>query len=132
MYAITLFAFSALLFAVHVPYGTFLHSAVALLPHAYLAALLGIAAVVRWVARRRPSWDAPRATRVFSAMVVGVVLLGSVVGSWITLRAWRSEHDLREQVLTGLATAPATDRLMSPDSGAYSYLGDRAGIVTPG
>ena len=81
VYAITLFAFSALLFAVHVPYGTFLHSAVALLPHAYLAALLGIAAAVRWVARRRPSWDAPRATRVFSAMVVGVVLLGSVVGS---------------------------------------------------
>jgi hypothetical protein len=131
VYAITLFAFSALLFAVHVPYGTFLHSAVALLPHAYLAALLGIAAVVRWVARRRPSWDAPRATRVFTAMVVGVVLVGSVVGTWITLRAWRSEHDLREQLLTGLATAPPSDRLMSPDSGAYSYLGGRSGIVTP-
>ena len=47
------------------------------------------------------------------------------------MRAWRSEHDLREQVLTGLAAAPAGDRLMSPDSGAYSYLGDRPGIVTP-
>ena len=131
VYAITLFTFSALLFAVHVPYGTFLHSAVALLPHAYLAALLGIAATVRWVARRRPSWDAPRATRVFSAMVVGVVLLGSVAGTWITLRAWRSEHDLREQVVAALATVPAADRLMSPDSGAYRYLAGRSGIVTP-
>ena len=41
---LTLFAFSALLFAVHVPYGTFLHSAVALVPHAYL---------LRWWASRR-------------------------------------------------------------------------------
>ena len=46
IYGLTLFAFSALLFAVHVPYGTFLHSAVALVPHAYLAGLIGIAVAV--------------------------------------------------------------------------------------
>ena len=80
VYGLTLFAFSALLFAVHVPYGTFLHSAVALVPHAYIAALVGIAGAVDWVARRRPSWNPPRARRVFTAMVVGVVVLGSVGG----------------------------------------------------
>ena len=101
MYGLTLFAFSALLFAVHVPYGTFLHSAVALVPHAYIAALVGIAGAVDWVARRRPSWNPPRARRVFTWMVVGVVVLGSVGGSWITLRAWTREADLRTAVVVG-------------------------------
>ena len=131
MYALTLFAFSGLLFAVHVPYGTFLHSAVALLPHAYLLSLVGLGAAVTWIARRRPSWDAPRATRVFSAMVVGVVLLGAVAGTWLTVRVWRAEHDLREQVATALADVPHADRLMSPDAGGYRYLTGREGIVTP-
>ena len=131
VYGITLFAFSALLFAVHVPYGTFLHSAVALVPHAYLAALVGIAAAVDWVAARRPSWNPPRARRVFTWMVVGVVALGSVGGAFITLRAWRSDMDLRVAVTAGLADAPAVDRVMSPDAGAYRYLAGRAGIVTP-
>ena len=40
-YAALLFAFSALVSAVHVPGGTFIHSAVALAPHGYVLALLG-------------------------------------------------------------------------------------------
>ena len=70
VYAVVLFAFSGILFAVHVPQGTFLHSAVALVPHAYLLAVIGIGVAVRWVAARRPSWDAPRATRNFTVIVV--------------------------------------------------------------
>ncbi len=66
VYATTLFLSSGLLFAVHVPNGTFLHSAVALIPYAYLLALVGIGGVVGVIARRRPSWDAARATRVFT------------------------------------------------------------------
>ena len=99
VYAITLLAFSALLFAVHVPYGTFLHSAVALLPHAYLLALLGVAAAVRWVARRRSSWNPERATVVFTAMTVAVTLLGSVIATWIIDRQWRAEQDLHAAVV---------------------------------
>ena len=131
VYGVTLFAFSALLFAVHVPYGTFLHSAVALVPHAYVAALVGIAGAVDWVAARRPSWNPPRARRVFTAMVVGVVALGSVGGGWITLRAWRHEMDQRAPIVAALAQAPAGDRVMSPDAGAYRYLTGHPGVVTP-
>ena len=65
-YGLAFLAFSAVVSAVHVPHGTFLHSAVALIPHAYLLALIGVEVVVRWVAHRRNSWDAPRATRRFS------------------------------------------------------------------
>ena len=56
VYALTLFAASGLLFAVHVPHGTFIHSAVALLPHTFVLVIVGVGGVVQWVARRRP-WD---------------------------------------------------------------------------
>jgi hypothetical protein len=131
VYAITLFAFSALLFAVHVPYGTFLHSAVALLPHAYLLALIGIAAAVQRVAARRSSWDAPRATAIFTATALAGTLVGAIGGSFIALRAWDAEHELRGQIVAAMATAPEGERVMSPDAGAYRYLAGRAGIVTP-
>ena len=131
VYAVTLFAFNALVFAVHVPYGTFLHSAVALLPHAYLVTLLGIGAAVAWVARHRRSWNPERATRVFTAMAIVVVAVGAIGASLLTIRQWRAERDLRVSVGATLDTTPVTDRVMSPDAGGYSYIADRGGIVTP-
>lgn len=131
-YAVLLFAFAALVSAVHVPYGTFMHSAVALVPHGYLLALLGVAVLVRWVAARRSAWDAPRATRVFSIMLVTVSLVVSVVGTVLTVRGWRTERDSRATVLAALAErAEADDVVMSPDPGAYNYYGGWRGIVTP-
>ena len=52
-YAALLFGFSTLVSAVHVPGGTFIHSAVALAPHAYILALEGVAVAVAWIAARR-------------------------------------------------------------------------------
>jgi hypothetical protein len=66
VYAAILFAFSALVSAVHVPGGTFIHSAIALAPFTYILALEGVAVAVAWIAARRPAWDAGSATRVFS------------------------------------------------------------------
>ena len=59
-YALLLFAFSALVSAIHVPGGTFIHSAVALAPHGYVLALLGIVAGIEWIAARRRGWDVQR------------------------------------------------------------------------
>ena len=50
LYAAILFAFSALVSAVHVPGGTFIHSAVALAPFTYVLALEGVAVAVAWIA----------------------------------------------------------------------------------
>ena len=58
LYAVLLFAFSALVSAVHVPNGTFIHSGAALAPQSYLLALEAVVALVAWVARHRPSWNA--------------------------------------------------------------------------
>ncbi len=132
VYALVLFLFTALVSAVHVPYGTFIHSAVALVPHAYLLALAGISGVVAWVARRRPSWRPGVATRRFTAMAVGVVIIGALAASVATTRAWSVERDGRAPLLAALDTAAGPgDRVMSPDAGAYRYAGGWPGIVTP-
>ena len=83
-----LFAFSAIVSAIHVPGGTFIHSAVALAPHGYILALEGIAVGVGWVAARRRTWRPAAATRVFTSVAVGFTLLAagfgavSVHGTW--------------------------------------------------
>jgi hypothetical protein len=132
VYALVFFAFSAIVSAVHVPYGTFLHSAVALVPHAYLLAFVGLAVVVRWVAMHRASWDAVRATRNFSFIVVAVVIGVSVLATILPIGAWTRERQARAPVLAALAAnAVPGDRVMSPDAGAYRYHGGWPGIVTP-
>jgi 4-amino-4-deoxy-L-arabinose transferase-like glycosyltransferase len=131
VYAVTLFLASGLVFAVHVPNGTFLHSAVALIPYAYLASVVGIAGVVRAIARRRPSWDAARATRVFTAMAVATVVVISVVATVLTARTWQRAQDVALAVTAPLADVPSDERIMSPDAGAFWYLAGREGVVTP-
>jgi hypothetical protein len=97
-YAFLLFAFSALVSAVHVPGGTFIHSAVALVPHGYVLALEGVAVLVAWVARRRRSWDVGQASRLFvAATVVFVVVIG--VGGALTVHGgWDAKRDKMEAV----------------------------------
>jgi hypothetical protein len=132
IYALTLFLFTALVSAVHVPFGTFIHSAVALVPHAYLLVMIGVAAVVGSIAARRSHWDAPRATRNLSYMLVGVIAVVSVLATRNTLEAWHEERQARVEVLAALEElAQPDDVVMSPDAGAYRYHGGWAGIVTP-
>jgi hypothetical protein len=131
VYAVALFAFSGILFAVHVPNGTFLHSAVALVPHAYVLAVLGIGGAVARVGRSRPNWDVPRATRNFTVIAVTVAV---IVGAAATIRvasAWRAEEAIRAPIAEALAALPVDDRVMSPDPGAYEFLAGRGGVVTP-
>ena len=133
VFALGLFAFSALLSAIHVPGGTFIHSAVALVPHSYILAFEGLAIAVSWVAARRPSWNAEQATRVFgTALIVfaWVVALGSAV---LVHATWDAERRQRIEVAGQLDVAGAAmdDRLMSIDAAGYRYWTGRGGVVTP-
>ncbi|MEP7159091.1 MAG: glycosyltransferase family 39 protein [Chloroflexota bacterium] len=130
-YAIALFAINVLLFAVLVPHGTFIHSAVALLPHTYLLVAAGVAAVVSWVAQRRPVWDAARATTVFGYGAVAVAVAGAVLQSATTIGRWTEHRVAQTALAAGLASAAPGDRVMSADPGAYQYLTGHGGIVTP-
>src|SRR5207247_6925599 len=97
-YAILLFAFSALVSAVHVPGGTFIHSAVALAPHAYILALEGIVASVAWVAARRRTWNVKQASRIFAGSAVSFALLSALGASLVVHAGWKSERQERQQV----------------------------------
>ena len=131
IYATALFAASALLFAVHVPYGTFIHSAVALLPHTFLLVVAGVAAAVGWVVRRRPSWDMRRATAVFTFGAVAVAVCGAALQTATTVSHWSAVRDVETRLAASLSAAPAADRIMSGDAGAYNYLTGHPGIIMP-
>jgi len=87
--------------------------------------------VVAAVARRRPSWDAAKATRVFTVMAVGAVVLIAVVGSLLTARTWQRAQAVAVAVAAPLRSAPIMDRVMTPDAGGFRYLSGHPGVVTP-
>ena len=130
-YAALLFGFSAIVSAVHVPGGTFIHSAVALAPYSYILALEGIALAVGWVARRRPRWDAAGATRFFVGAAVVFAVLLSTLGALSVHATWTARADRFRTITAALdaAGAPATDRVMSIDASGMKYWSGRGGVV---
>jgi 4-amino-4-deoxy-L-arabinose transferase-like glycosyltransferase len=130
-YAAILSAFSALISAVHVPGGTFIHSAIALAPGSYVLALEGIVAAVAWIAARRRSWDRAAAERVFTAGAVGFALVAAVMGSITTQAVWAARRDDLRAVAAALDAvgAPAADRVMSIDASGARYWTGRGGVV---
>jgi len=132
-YAGLLFAASGLVFAVHVPYGTFLHSAVALIPFSFIAGLEGVVIVVTWIARHRRGWQEDRAARLFLAAAVGTVVLNAGVFAFLAGRSWDVDRDLRlaagQQL--DLRGVPRTDLLLSADPAGLEYFTGHGGVVTP-
>jgi hypothetical protein len=132
-YAAILFAFSALVSAVHVPGGTFIHSAVALAPYTSILALEGVAILVAWIASKRPRWNRDAATRLFVAFIVGIVALAAIPGSIATYRIWDGVRVARQQVaaVLDLAGAAPDSRIMSIDAAGFRYWTGRGGVVSP-
>ena len=131
LYAFLLFAANGLVFAVHVPGGTFIHSAIGLAPHAFVLALEGIAVVVAWIAQRRRSWDVERATRFFTLAAIAFAVVAAVGGTETTHAAWRARTDEHRFAAGALEAAGAsmTDRVMSIDASGTYYWSGRGGVV---
>jgi hypothetical protein len=132
IYAALLFAASGLLFAVHVPLGTFLHSAVALIPHTYILVLEGVAACVVWIARRRPKWREAEATRFFLSATVGIAFVTGALGAWKVQEEWNTERHDRQQAAIALDALHVgmDERLMDGDTSGFKYYTGRGGVVT--
>ncbi len=126
-----LFAFSALVSAVHVPGGTFIHSAVGLAPHAFILALEGIAVAVGWVAARRRTWNADSATRFFTVAAVGFACIVAAGSALVTQAAWSARGDDFLLVDRGLRDAGAAtdERVMSIDAAGTRYWTGHPGVV---
>ena len=121
----------ALLFPILVPHGTFIHSAASLIPHTFLLTVVGIAAAVRWVASRRPTWNADAAVRVFTWSAVAIAVIATVVQTSSTTAAWSQARTRQTELVASLSSDPASDRFMAADPGAINYLTGREGVVTP-
>ena len=130
IYGITFLLFCGLVFAVHVPFGMALHSGLALIPHAYLLAFVGLEATVGWVAARRSGWDVPRATRNLAVLVVAVAWVFAGLATVRLAAEWNVETQDRA-ALVAARPLPVADRLMSPDPGAFWYRYGIAGVITP-
>jgi hypothetical protein len=130
-YAVLLFAFSALVSAVHVPGGTFIHSAVALAPHAYVLALEGIVIAVTWMGRRRKAWRPERAGRFFVTAAVGFGVVAAVLGAVNVHQAWDGKRQRAQAVAQGLVDGGALpeDRVMSIDASGTRYWTGHGGVV---
>ena len=131
LYALILLAANGLVFAVHVPGGTFIHSAIGIAPHALILALEGIAVVIAWIARRRSSWEVQRATRFFTLAALGFAVIAAVGGTMTTHAAWRARADEHRFAAAALDAAGAaiTDRVMSIDASGTKYWSGRGGVV---
>jgi hypothetical protein len=130
-YVAVLFAFSALVSAVHVPGGTFIHSAIALAPQAYLLALEGTVAFVAWMARRRPVWNVETAGRLFVAVAVLFGVAAGVASAASVHATWAASAERFQAVGQALdaAGAPAGDRVMSIDASGTKYWTGHPGVV---
>lgn len=131
LYAGLLFAFSTIVSAVHVPGGTFIHSAVALAPHSYILALEGIAVAVAWAASRRRAWDVTVATRAFTGAAIVFAMGAAIAGTLFVHGVWSSSRDRFLAVAAALERAGATtdDRIMSIDASGTKYWTGRGGVV---
>jgi hypothetical protein len=130
-YAAALLVVSGVLFAVLVTHGTFIHSAVALLPHTFLLVLAGVGSVVRWVAARRTTWDVRRASIAFGYGAVLIAIVGAAQQTMSTVGQWSARRSVELQLAVPLSATPVSDRVMSVDPGAYHYLTGHPGLVTP-
>ena len=132
-YAAILFGFSAIVSAVHVPGGTFIHSAVALVPHSYILVLEGIAVAVAWTATRRRTWHAGRATRVFTVVAVGFASIAAIAVGFGIHTGWEAQRADRRALAAALTLAGASPdaRVMSLDAAGFDYISGHGGVVTP-
>jgi hypothetical protein len=132
VYAAILFAFSTIVSAVHVPGGTFIHSAVALVPHSFILILEGVAVAVGWLAKRRKAWDREAATRLFIGTTVVAAAVVAVVVTLTIHTSWTQKRADRASLATALAlVADREARVMSIDSSGIEYAAGLGGVVSP-
>jgi Dolichyl-phosphate-mannose-protein mannosyltransferase len=133
IYAGLLFGFSGLVSAVHVPGGTFIHSAVALVPHAYILVLEGVAVGVAWISARRRRWDREAATRVFTGAAVAFGAIAALTVAFGVHGGWEQKRSERQAIAAALTLAGATpdSRVMAIDAAGMNYAGGFSGVVSP-
>ncbi|HYK94591.1 MAG TPA: glycosyltransferase family 39 protein [Candidatus Dormibacteraeota bacterium] len=133
VYTFLAFAGATFLYPLHVPGGAFIHTAIGLAPHASILSVEGILALVGWLAKRRRRWNAEAAGTVFVSGMVLIVMATAVIFARQVQAGWDGSRQPREALAAELTRlqVPATDRILSIDSGGIKYWTGHPGVVTP-
>jgi 4-amino-4-deoxy-L-arabinose transferase-like glycosyltransferase len=133
VYTALVFAGAAILYPLHVPGGAFIHSAVGLGPHAYILALVGVVALVGWLAARRRGWEMRTAGPIFAGAIVAFVVATAFLYALPVHRTWDQTRDPRVALATELDRRGIgrEERLLSIDAAGFKYFTGRGGVVTP-
>ncbi|MBI4790107.1 MAG: glycosyltransferase family 39 protein [Chloroflexi bacterium] len=143
VYAVLLYLAMTLLFTFPSWRGSMLHSSAAWLPFLAVAAPPGIDATVRWIARRRRTWDARQASRVFRGGFVTLAIFlsmflyaqgifGALVGGSSDVPLWNqrdAEYAAIAHWLTG--NAAPDDMVMDVDPPSFYNVSHRRTIMVP-
>ena len=131
-YAAILSAASGLLFAVHVPYGMFLHSSEALVPATMILAMEGVVISSGWAARHRPAWTPDGAARLFLGAALACVVASAASFGASAIPAWEAHRSDLASAGAALDAAGAarSDLVMSSDPAGFEYVAGFGGVAT--
>ena len=132
-YTFVLFAGATFLYPVHVPGGTFIHTAIGLAPHAAILSVEGIIVLVGLISARRGTWNRDAAGGVFLWGIVALVIaVGVVFGRPVQL-GWDAARQPRIALAAELDRLGVGDdeRIMSIDAAGIKYWTGHPGVVTP-
>jgi hypothetical protein len=158
-YLLVLFAGATFLYPVHVPGGTFIHSAIGLLPHAAILSMEGVVAFAGLIAGRRAIGGGGSGSGSGSGAgsgagsgsgrgggqaesggvkllvwgIVALLIAMAVIFGRPVQNGWDAVRQPRIALDARLDAlgVPATDRLLSIDAGGFKYFTGRGGVVTP-
>ena len=133
MYLFLLYLAHSLVFTFPGWRGGFFHSSGALLPFLYTAAMEGLDAAVRWVARRRRGWNVRQARPVFTAGSVVMAIFLSLYSGLSKLPSWRNADQIYREIGTWLTTrgVPSSTIVMVGNPPGFWYHTGRPAAVVP-
>jgi len=108
--------------------GGLFHSGAALLPFYIPASLVGLNAAIDWIARRRSTWNADQAKKIFSVAMVGLAAMLTLVITINRLRDWNSVYDHYRQLQT---LTPADAVVISNNPPLIWVAANRGGAMIP-
>ena len=132
LYAALMFFFLTIVFTFPGARGSMRHSGVALLPWLSVLSLLGIRAVVAWLAPRRPHWRPGREEKGFAFIALGASAALSIAFLVYNAGAWDHELQHYQAVAAWLQVRSAGySPVMVTDPPAFHYVSGRYAVVTP-
>jgi 4-amino-4-deoxy-L-arabinose transferase-like glycosyltransferase len=108
--------------------GGLFHSGAALLPFYVAASLVGLDATIDWIARRRSTWNADRAKKIFSIAMVGLAVMLTLVITVSRLKDWNSVYDQYQRLQT---LTPADAVVISNNPPLVWVAANRSGAMIP-